>query len=530
MGVPTTLPTWTRDQVAARILAGDNILILDGKVIRVPNSWLKAHPGGSITIQHFIGRDATDEVEAFHSDDTLRRMQGYAIGSVDVADEGWAPLQPPIHLGWIRKVGDDGVLHWHNEATPEYSSEDTELSPASQILLVKRQDVPSDHGPSLSALQPAPTSLSLKMQAQHSAAYKELHKRIKAAGLYQTRYITGYGPEILRFLLFSVSSYVAYQKHWFFISAFALGALWHQLVFTVHDLGHLAVTHEWAKDRLISILLANWVGGLSVSWWVFTHNIHHVVTNHPSHDPDIQHLPFFANTPVFFKNLYSSYYKRELTFDRFSHYIVLVQHRMFYIVMSLARFNLYRLSYTHLWVTRNEPMKVRGGRWSWWLEFAGLVFWWCWYGRVLRGCGSWQTGLMYLLVSNMVPSPLHVQIVLSHYSRSTADLGPTESFPHRQLRTTTDVVCHPSVAFLHGGLHLQITHHFFPRLPRHNLKEASWLVKQFAKEQGLEYAEFGFFEGNGEVQSTLKGVADQLRIMHMVADAEIKESLQAKRD
>jgi len=164
------------------------------------------------------------------------------------------------------------------------------------------------------------------------------------------------------------------------------------------------------------------------------------------------------------------------------------------------------------------------------LEVFAIGGFFYWYGRVLRGCGSWQTGLVYFLVSNMVPSPLHVQIVLSHYSRSTVDLGPSESFPHRQLRTTTDVICHPSVEFLHGGLHLQVTHHLFPRLPRHNLKEASYLVKEFAKEQGLEYAEFGFFEGNGQVRNTLRGVADQLRIMKMVADSEIREAINGKTD
>jgi len=309
-----------------------------------------------------------------------------------------------------------------------------------------------------------------------------------------------------------------------------LGALWHQLVFTCHDLGHVGVTHSWHRDRLIAIFLTDFIGGISIGWWVNNHNVHHVVTNHPSHDPDIQHLPFFAITPAFFKSLYSSYYKRELTFDRFSRAIVTAQHRLFYVIMSLARFNLYRLSYRHLWITRNDPSKARGGRWAWWLEVSALVGFLFWYGRVLVGCGSWQTGLMYLLVSNLVPSPLHVQIVLSHYSRSTADFGPIESFPHRQLRTTTDVICHPNAEFLHGGLHLQVTHHLFPRLPRHNLKEASYLVKEFAKEQRLEYAEFGFLEGNGEVQDTLRGVANQLKIIKMVADSEIHDAMNAKTD
>lgn len=140
--------------------------------------------------------------------------------------------------------------------------------------------------------------------------------------------------------------------------------------------------------------------------------------HHPLHsDPDIQHLPFFAITPDFFKSLYSSYYKRELTFDRFSQAVITAQHHLLYVIMSLARFNLYRLSYHHIWITRNDTSRARGGRWAWWLEVFALVGFFFWYGRALRGCGSWKTGLMYLLVSNMVPSPLHVQVAVGPHFR-----------------------------------------------------------------------------------------------------------------
>ena len=115
--------------------------------------------------------------------------------------------------------------------------------------------------------------------------------------------------------------------------------------------------------------------------------------------------------------------------------------------------------------------------------------------------------------------------MLSHFSRSTDDLGPSESFPARQLRTTVDVICSPSIEFIHGGLHLQVTHHLFPRLPRHNLRAASKLVKEFAKENGLEYAEFGFIEGNGEVRGVLKQVADQVKIVGMVAESHVREAV-----
>lgn len=55
-------------------------------------------------------------------------------------------------------------------------------------------------------------------------------------------------------------------------------------------------------------------------------------------------------------------------------------------------------------------------------------------------------------------------------------------------------------------------------------------MKEFCKEQGLEYAEFGFWEGNGEVRGTLKSVADQLKIVKMVADREIEHAMGRKRE
>lgn len=81
---------------------------------------------------------------------------------------------------------------------------------------------------------------------------------------------------------------------------------------------------------------------------------------------------------------------------------------------------------------------------------------------------------------------------------------------------------------MHGGLHLQVTHHLFPRLPRHNLRRASQFVKEFAKEEGLTYAEFGFVDGNQEVIGVLKHVAEQVKILRQVAKSEANEALNKK--
>ncbi|KAK2461969.1 hypothetical protein APHAL10511_006432 [Amanita phalloides] len=510
-------PTWSRPDIAARILAGDLLIIYSGHLLRIPDSWLDAHPGGALPILHLVGRDATDEIQAFHLDHTLDLISRYSIGSIDVSVP-WLPLIPPLMAGWVRVKDNSGSSVWLNQAQP-----------LSQGLLVQNNtSLPALRAPDIHSIQPPTSDLSLDIQANHSAAYRQLHKRIVDAGLYNTPYLSGYGPDIFRYTLLATLSAYAYANHWFITSAFFLGLVWHQLVFAAHDLGHMGVTHNWTIDRLLGILIADFIGGLSIGWWVDNHNIHHVVTNHPSHDPDIEHLPFFAISPAFVSSLWSSYYKRVMPFDRFAEYVITVQHKLFYIVMLFARFNLYRLSYFFLIKKAFDTKRARGGRWAWGLEVIALIFFWTWFGRVLYGCGNWQTALAYLLVSHAVTSPLHVQIVLSHFSMSSVDLGPLESFPHRQLRTTSDVICPSYLGFIHGGLHLQVTHHFFPRLPRHNLARASMLVKEYAREQGLTYAEFGFINGNKEVLGVLQQVADQVKLLSKVASAEAQEALDKK--
>lgn len=265
MDLPSVI--WTRDQIADRILAGETLVILENKVVRIPPSWLSAHPGGTLAVLHFVGRDATDEIHAFHSDETLRKMKSYVIGGVEVGEAGWEPLVPPVMNGWVRRLGKDGKDEWYNEAAAVRSVEDTELSPSSQILLVKKEEC-TPSAPSLSVLLPPPTSLSPKIQAEHSVAYKILHKRVVDAGLYKTPFLTGYGPEFVRYTLLAVFSAFLYMKGWLVPSAFCLGLLWHQLTFFAHDLGHLGVTHDWTMDRLIAIFVADFIGGLSIGWWV----------------------------------------------------------------------------------------------------------------------------------------------------------------------------------------------------------------------------------------------------------------------
>jgi len=272
--------TWTREQVAERILAGDTLVIWHNNLLRISPTWLAAHPGGALAILHFVGRDATDEIDVYHPEFVLsKKIKGFIIGTVEVGPNGWEPLIPPVMTGWVRRKDDgskDGWV-WHQEAVAERAHDHNLKAPSAEILLVEKS--PGDKAPSLSTLTPASCTLSLSVQNRHAKAYRELHKRIKGAGLYQTRYIAGYGPEIVRYVLLAAASVYAYQVGWIKTSALFLGMLWHQLVFTVHDLGHNGVTHIWLVDRLVGICIASLIGGLSLGWWADVSHLHWLPTS-----------------------------------------------------------------------------------------------------------------------------------------------------------------------------------------------------------------------------------------------------------
>ena len=54
----------SRRQIESLIAQKNTIIIVEERVLRV-DPWLKYHPGGDKAIMHMVGRDATDEVNAY---------------------------------------------------------------------------------------------------------------------------------------------------------------------------------------------------------------------------------------------------------------------------------------------------------------------------------------------------------------------------------------------------------------------------------------------------------------------------------
>ena len=278
-------------------------------------------------------------------------------------------------------------------------------------------------------------------------------------------------------------------------------------MFTAHDAAHCGVTANFTIDTLIAAFVADFCCGLSIGWWKSSHNVHHLITNDPTHDPDIQNTPLFSTSPTFMKSVLSSFYNFRFVWDGAADFLVPYQKYTYYPVMALARFNLYLLSWLHLVSPRAAQLGA-----AWWTRPVEILFMACYwflfgYCLVWSTLPTWPVRIAFVLISHMVTMVLHVQITLSHWGMPTADLGSTESFAQRQLRTTMDVDCPAWLDFLHGGLQFQAVHHLFPRVPRHNLREVQSMVRKFCERTEIQYQCYGFVKGNQIVLSRLEEVA-----------------------
>ncbi|WPK23703.1 hypothetical protein PUMCH_000945 [Australozyma saopauloensis] len=517
------------EDVTDLIAAGKAIVIYKDNVLNL-TPWLKFHPGGDKAVYHMVGRDATDEMEVYHSEEVISKFTKWKIGQIDYQ---WENMLPPIQ-GGIYKLKDlNGQSLEQNRKSPKLAGElDGPVTPIvpqgvryvdkndkDKYFPICERDVVVDpkqlmelyeNGLARSELLELPL-LDYATQNDIKNQYHKLHAKIIRAGLYKCDY-GNYARELIKIGSLFLYSFSFLSIKQYVLSAVFIAMAWHQMTFIAHDAGHVSLSHNYQVDNIFGMIIADWFGGLSLGWWKRNHNVHHLVTNDPVHDPDIQHLPFFAVTTRLFDNVYSTYYDKFLWFDAFAKKVIPYQNYLYYPILTFGRFNLYRLSWTHLLLGQGP----RKGPAAWFrhFELAGLSFFFYWFFYVLVGGidGGWNK-FKYVMISHMSTMLVHVQITLSHFAMSTSDLGVSESFPSRQLRTSMDVDCPEWLDFLHGGLQFQAIHHLFPRLPRHNLRKAQSYVIDFCKEVGLPYSIYGFGKGNEIVIGKLGEIGKQCSIM-----------------
>ncbi|XP_027330454.1 acyl-lipid (9-3)-desaturase-like [Abrus precatorius] len=340
-----------------------------------------------------------------------------------------------------------------------------------------------------------------------SSDYRTLLNHLSRTGLFERK---GHGAcvsllLILCLLLISLSGVFFSDRMWVHVASGALiGFIWIQSGWIGHDSGHYQVMLNRRLNRAVQILSGNCLAGISIGWWKWNHNAHHIACNSLNFDPDLQHLPFFVVSSRFFSSLTSCFYERKMNFDAFARFLVSYQHWTFYPVMCFARINLFAQSFMLLLSKRDVPNRA--------VELLGMLAFWVWYPLLVSCLPNWGERVLFVVVSFSVAGIQHVQFCLNHFS-SNVYLGPPSGHDWFEMQTngTLDVKCSAWMDWFHGGLQFQVEHHLFPRLPRCHLRKIAPLVRDLCKKHNLPYNCVSFWKANVLTIQTLRKAALQAR-------------------
>ncbi|RVX09881.1 hypothetical protein VitviT2T_023823 [Vitis vinifera] len=340
-----------------------------------------------------------------------------------------------------------------------------------------------------------------------SKDFRKLANEFSKLGLFEKK---GHGIlytcSIIGFL-FMVCIYgvLCVDSFWVHLGCAALlGFLWIQSSYLGHDSGHYQIMSSPGFNKLAQMLIGNCITGISIAWWKWTHNAHHIACNSLDYDPDLQHIPVFAVSSSLFDSINSVFYGRILKFDSVARFFVSYQHWTYYPVMCVARINLFLQTLLLLFSGRNIPDRA--------LNIMGICVFWTWYPLLVSCLPNWGERVMFVIVSMAVTSIQHIQFTLNHFSANVY-VGPPcgNDWFEKQTSGTIDISCSAWMDWFHGGLQFQLEHHLFPRLPRCHLRSISPVVKDLCKKHNLPYRSLSFWEANVSTIRTLRTAALQAR-------------------
>ena len=274
------------------------------------------------------------------------------------------------------------------------------------------------------------------------------------------------------------------------LNAAFLACVFGQWGFLGHDAGHRQIFNGAPRNDLFG-LLPSLVLGLSRSWWIDTHNQHHVNPNDLDLDPHTA-LPILAFSEEQARS------KRGLL-----RFLVGYQSFYFFPILLLEGIGIRMASVQYL--LRAEVRQRL-------LEASLIVLHVALYLGVVFYALSVGQAVVFILVHQGLYGLYFGSVFApNHKGMPTLDSKSQLDFVRRQVLTSRDIKAHPLTDFWYGGLNYQIEHHLFPSMPRNNLKRAQVIVRAFCEERSIPYRESGALESNIEILQFLYQVSGPAR-------------------
>jgi fatty acid desaturase len=302
--------------------------------------------------------------------------------------------------------------------------------------------------------------------------YGDLAREIRALGLLDRRpwFYAGVFAVLTLAAGLVVASMVLWSHSWLLLAlAPVLAVVSTQLGFLGHDLGHLQVTHSSRTSRRLGVVCGNLMGGLSYSWWVAKHNLHHAHPNDLDTDPDV-----YAGALVFDAGQAD---------ERRGFLAWLTRHQagLFFPMLLGEAFNLHVSSVRQMW-----KHDLRGRR----SESALLAGHFLAYAALLATTLTWVQVLAFIGVHKALQGIyLGMSFAPGHKGMPVMNAEQSADPLLRQVLTSRNIRGSRFIDTAIGGLNYQIEHHLFPNMPRPNLRLAQPVVRDFCERRGVSYTE-----------------------------------------
>jgi len=267
--------------------------------------------------------------------------------------------------------------------------------------------------------------------------------------------------------------------------------------FLMHDAQHNLLFHDRNRDQSIGWLCGNVFLGLSSKWWRDEHNEHHLFTNTavtgigPS-DPQMAE-DVWIQDPMLLPFFWGPAAKFILKFQRYT------------FVPLCTVVGPYAIKVVSL-VNERRPM-----------EFFGIALYWVWVWTLISCFPTLQEGLLFYGMAMFCLGILHIQLLVSHYSKPWAEKDTVKapgSWAQRQVESVLDISCPPYLDWFHGGLHLHSPHHLFPRLPRCYYREVHLDVIKMCQKNNVTLDVMPWFPAIAATIRHLGCIGEQLGKQH----------------
>jgi fatty acid desaturase len=254
------------------------------------------------------------------------------------------------------------------------------------------------------------------------------------------------------------------------VAAF-LAFMFTQAGFVGHDAGHQQIFESRRANRVVGLLAANALTGLSFGWWVPKHNAHHAHPNVIGRDPDIGAGALALS------------FTTDIARSRHGAGKVLARYQawFFFPLLMLEGAGLHISGVDSIVRRRDRTAAVEGVL----LGLHGALY----LTAVFVTLSPLRAFTFIAVQQGLFGIYLGCSFAPNHKGMPILDDDSDLGFVRRQIITARNVTGGRFTAFMLGGLNYQIEHHLFPTMPRRNLPRARRIVRAFCAETDIWYHE-----------------------------------------